>query len=30
MSHFTNEEFFFPLKRVLLLEKPDDNRYWVN
>ncbi len=25
-----NSEFYFPLKKEQLLEKPSDNRYWVN
>jgi len=24
-----NNEFYFPLKKEQLLEKPSDNRYWV-
>jgi len=24
-----NTEFYFPLKKEQLLEKPSDNRYWV-
>ncbi len=25
-----NNEFYFPLKKEQLLEKPSDNRFWVN
>jgi hypothetical protein len=24
-----NSEFYFPLKKEQLLERPSDNRYWV-
>jgi hypothetical protein len=29
MAQSQNNEFVFPYKREILLERPSDNRYWV-